>query len=277
MSYRIVIQVFDTARAIHERRHLHTSDDPAVLSLDTKTGLPPDLDKAVRSLKSDRVPKSVFEDLDTRETPPREEQKPKRALDPAAPAFNFNPAGSSVTTASSPRLKKREFPSLSIEPPFTPLRPLDWRFGPISIEWQEGHDRDGGDDMAPKSQLSVTSVSPAFETRGGSSWADEPMTRRIDVGFGVIHLYRDRPASAETEQQGGSSGGSSKAAALHDEPDEDDGQERDVILAILAIPPVWSVADLLNFVAPSLSADGISHVRILRSLSFDFFFCERRD
>jgi hypothetical protein len=274
MSYRIVVELFDTARAVHERRSLRTYD-PAVLSLDTKSGLPPDLDKAARSLRTARVPKDIFEKLESlepvEETRVEQERQPsRRALDPSAPAFTFSSFKSALPPVS-PRLKNREFPSLlSIAPPFTPLRPLDWRFGPISIEWQETDQTEeiskNNNEMASNPWLpEPTPQIPAISRRDseGSS------SSRIDVGFGVIHLYRDLPKTQSEQQQysadangGGSSKQLEEAAEL--EKNEDEDQDGDVILAILAIPPVWSVADLLKFVAPSLSAEAISHIRILR-------------
>ena len=92
--------------------------------------------------------------------------------------------------------------------------------------------------------------------KGGSGAKTKPDETRLELGHGIIHLYRESdaprapadPFAPSTSKDGG--GGATE--------DDADG----LVVAVLAIPSVLSVADFLLFVEPAV--DSISQIRILR-------------
>lgn len=206
--YVLRLSCFDETSALQARSSRPIDDSG--LSLDTRTGLPSELDKEALAHHSTwHIPLDLFDSLTT---PRPSTHSLKRRLNPQA--ITFDPTA------------EREAYASVIAPLFEPLRPLDYRFGRVAIDWID----------MPAGGVAGTAAQEAKTT--GS----------IDVGFGVVHLYRDNDVAAV-----GEAGPSTLPA-----------QEPCTILGVLAIPPVMSIADFLVFVQPA--ADSISQIRMIRCL-----------
>jgi hypothetical protein len=226
MPYRVVLDLFDPQQAIHKRKQagVHVAAFPDPLSLDTETGLPFAEDARVKA-----TPLALEECLQLFETwlTLDETPGPSRQLNPAADLF--------VPGSSSPRqtFKLNNVPTV-IQPVFSPLRQLDYRFSKISIDYR---------DMGPNKQA-------------GS----------IDVGFGVIHLYRDKKEVYQSDlplpetSSGTALIEGNGVRLVRVAPSTSDSLQ--CLIAVLSIPSVMSASEFLLFVEPA--TEYIRQIRILR-------------
>lgn len=134
-------------------------------------------------------------------------------------------------TAFAPSYSRKSKFSTTIKPPFEPFRRLDWRFGKIFVDMQD---------------------------------EQKQVTDAVDVGFGIIRLRRQPLTPNASAPPNKPKPSSSKQ--LQDASSEPPLPPVDVgdgcTLAILALPPVMTISDFLQFVAPG--EEMISQIRILR-------------
>lgn len=130
----------------------------------------------------------------------------------------------------------------------------DWRVGPVSIDSIDMEpQRDPVADLKSevgKSQSTVT------HTRGLYVPSD---TKTTDVGWGVVHLYKD---SQDTSDLPGHRGHGKHAGAKVDGADFD--LDKCSTLCILAVPSWMMPSDLLGFVGDQ-TRDDVSHFRLIRT------------
>ena len=150
---------------------------------------------------------------------------------------------------------------LSIAKPSSELASRDWRFGPVSIEsidmfaptmTASAHER--AKEKTP-SKDSKSSSGGGLHTKGVYLPSDPKTT---DVGWGVVHLYRDSQESSALESEAYTS----KHTV---DPDGNDFNFDDCnTLCILAVPSWMMPSDLLGFVGDQTRED-VSHFRLIRT------------
>lgn len=147
-------------------------------------------------------------------------------------------------------------PALSPVKPSSKLASRDWRFGPISIESIDmqstaSHERAKDKVMSKDGKLSNTGL----HTKG-IYLPSEPKT--TDVGWGVVHLYRDSQETAALD--------SDSHVVKHTGLQEKNGFNVDDCntLCILAVPSWMMPSDLLGFVGDQTRED-VSHFRLIRT------------
>ncbi|CAD0109286.1 unnamed protein product [Aureobasidium uvarum] len=112
----------------------------------------------------------------------------------------------------------------------------DWRYGPVTIE---------SIDMEP---TSTKLPSTGLHTKA----AYVPSTpKATDVGWGVVHLYRDSQETAALDHK-------------HVKDDVDFDPQQCTTLCILAVPSWMMPSDLLGFVGDQARED-VSHFRLIRT------------
>ncbi|GAB7352340.1 hypothetical protein MBLNU459_g2782t1 [Dothideomycetes sp. NU459] len=148
-------------------------------------------------------------------------------------------------------------PALSPAKPSSDIAARDWRYGPVAIE---------SIDMAPTTQSPSNrgTEKAATHGKGASSGLhtkavylpSDPKT--TDVGWGVVHLYRDTQEVAHLDPD----------AYMYKGLKDGTGQELDLeqctTLCILAVPSWMMPADVLGFVGDQ-TKDDVSHFRLIRT------------
>lgn len=142
-------------------------------------------------------------------------------------------------------------PALSPAKPSSEVASRDWRFGPVSIE--------SIDMVSTTKEKTVSkdgkSTSTGLHTKG-IYLPSEPKT--TEVGWGVVHLYRDAQETAGLDTEG--------YASKH--AGEQEGNDFSVddctTLCILAVPSWMMPSDLLGFVGDQTRED-VSHFRLIRT------------
>lgn len=150
--------------------------------------------------------------------------------------------------------KESASPALSPVKASSKIASRDWRFGPVSIESIDMTSQAGSTRKDQPATPGKNSNS-GLHTKGVYLPSDPKST---DVGWGVVHLYRD---TQETPALG-SDGHVTKHAA------EQDGAafnpEDCTTLCILAVPSWMMPSDLLGFVGDQ-TRDDVSHFRLIRT------------
>ncbi|KAG6813815.1 hypothetical protein H0H92_006759 [Tricholoma furcatifolium] len=130
--------------------------------------------------------------------------------------------------------------------PYSPPPNVDYRFGPIQIDWVDFEDMNKAPFSSTKErELGRGTVQATFvpHTRTKSGTTNLPE--------GVVHVFRDSAEKA-TPQDLESTTSSSQNT------DDFDG----VMLGVLAVPTYMTPSDFLAFVAPA--AEGMAHLRLIR-------------
>ncbi|PPQ62858.1 hypothetical protein CVT24_006256 [Panaeolus cyanescens] len=127
---------------------------------------------------------------------------------------------------------------------------IDYRFGPISIDWTDfdymSTAASGKEKSHSKGHAEATFV-PHTHTKSGTTNLPE----------GTVHIFRDgssRPSMKELESQ-------VAGLSLGDTLESEDG----IMLAVLAVPSWMTPSNFLEFIAPA--EGGISHLRIIRDFA----------
>lgn len=295
---RLVISLFDHQAAYNERQESGAFISKSavagqdLVSLDTYTGLPYELEQAILARYEDlerqiKLPEDIWQDLSK---PDRFQlTSAARTADKGSLSSSLNAQAVEFTPGqSSPRKKSRGI-SETIHPVFAPLRSLDWRFGfievdyleaPVRMNYQQQYPPHAGiharSPLSPSRTLELPAI---FEKRSRSNThdpkeepPDEPRSKQspgagtLDLGFGVIHLYKDA-FDIESEKEGNhaSQAGNSRRArsssdsGLNDYPATSDAGS---MVAILGVPSNWSTADFLAFIDDSV--DALQQMRIMR-------------
>ena len=144
-------------------------------------------------------------------------------------------------------LKEPASPALPPAKPSSEVAAKDWRFGPISID---------SINMASKEKVTPSKSQGGLHTRGVYIPSE---TKTTDVGWGVVHLYRDMQETTALEDGNQRSMGGKSTAG--------DGQldvDQCNTLCILAVPSWMMPSDLLGFVGDQTRED-VSHFRLIRT------------
>lgn len=120
----------------------------------------------------------------------------------------------------------------------------DWRFGPVRIESFDVHDETmaGSEQPTPAASLGPNLGGPGTDTKGQFMPLD---CKNTEVGWGVVHLYREAQDPEQTNTSTESLNG-------------DNG----TILCIPAVPGYLSPVGFLNFVGQTWLRD-VAHYRML--------------
>lgn len=145
-------------------------------------------------------------------------------------------------------------PALSPAKPSSEVASRDWRFGPVSIETMDMMSTT--DEQAKeKASKHAKSSNTGLHTKGVYLPSDPKTT---DVGWGVVHLYRDTQETRALEQD--------SYGSKHIPDKEADGFSLDdcSTLCILAVPSWMMPSDVLGFVGDQTRED-VSHFRLIRT------------
>ena len=161
-------------------------------------------------------------------------------------------------------------------------RVRDWRFGAVSIESinmrratmpvnQKGSRGSDGQEPENKNGTGTgTTVATGPATLGQYVPAE---TATTDVGWGVVHLYRDAKETVELENRSSADTTRRRDVHTHDNSrgsgasSAQDGsfKEKDcTTLCVLAVPSYMTSSDLLGFVGERTRED-VSHFRLIRT------------
>lgn len=152
-------------------------------------------------------------------------------------------------------------------PALTPAKPSnaasarDWRYSAVSVE--------SIDMLARRSSASLSAAAKGGSTKTSTSGLhtkavylpSDPKT--TDVGWGVVHLYRDADESDVREDHAPPRRSLDRIKAEEEEKDKFDLQEC-TTLCILAVPSWMMPSDLLGFVGDQARED-VSHFRLIRT------------
>jgi BRCA1-associated protein len=272
--YSIVLELFD---------HQAPPSHPSPLHPRTASRLPTHLDAQLRSASSRLVlpasnkdfwlPLPATSPLSTLtapvDSPP---PPPKRALSyPRIWSQSSGPLSPPAIPTAQLWTPSQPPPApTSTTAPATGQQPqLDFRFGPLAIDWVESPTAARSTPMSPSlSAPSVPSEGSASTSTSApplqwnptsprpSSTVALPKTRsrtpeksgRTELNWGIIHLFRESGAQADESDE------KQKRKAM----DEDDG----TVVGMVSVPGVLTAASILTFLSPAL--ESVAQLRILR-------------
>lgn len=192
------------------------------------------------------------------------QQKYTKLPKPVASSSDLSLVSGSRYRAHSRRYSQRARPSFSehhdspvpvIKPPARSAHkrtqsfaPKDWRFDTISILSIDMKPSDGDTSTRPraKSLKHPATTSGGLATKGKFIPSDPKDT---EIGWGVVHLYRDGQETPGLYDEGTSSGFN---------------EEECTTLCILAVPSYMTPSDFLGFVGEQTRED-VSHFRLIRT------------
>ncbi|KAF1350622.1 hypothetical protein BDV97DRAFT_349985 [Delphinella strobiligena] len=148
-------------------------------------------------------------------------------------------------------------PRLSPAAPSSELAGRDWRFGPVSVESIDMVlTSTTGNQGANKAMTKDTKTSNNGLHTKAVYLPSEPKT--TDVGWGVVHLYRDTEETAALDADGYTN------KHVGEQEKSDFNVEDCTTLCILAVPSWMMPSDLLGFVGDQ-TRDDVSHFRLIRT------------
>ncbi|ORY69163.1 hypothetical protein BCR35DRAFT_354712 [Leucosporidium creatinivorum] len=275
--YSIVIELFD---------HHALPSHPSPLQPRTPTRLPPQLDAQLRASSSRLVlpasnrdfwlPLPATSSLSTLATAPVTSPPPPPTRALSSPRIWSQSSGPlsppAIATAQLWTPSQPPPPSTST-PAATGQQPqLDFRFGPLAIDWVDSPT------AAPlrSSPMSPSLSAPSLPSEGSSSSSSAPPLQwnptsprpssalalpkprspprtpeksgRTELNWGIIHLFRESGAQAEESDE------KQKRKAM----DGDDG----TVVGMVSVPGVLTAASLLTFISPAL--ESVAQLRLLR-------------
>lgn len=140
----------------------------------------------------------------------------------------------------------------------------DWRFDRVSIQSIDMAPRAAAHgDAGPrgKSVNNTARANSGLATKGKFTPADPKNT---EVGWGVVHLYRDAQETPGLYDDTASSAGSDGGAVVSDVERPAFNEEDCTTLCILAVPSYMTPSDLLGYVGEQTRED-VSHFRLIRT------------
>ncbi|KAK4705885.1 BRCA1-associated protein, partial [Phenoliferia sp. Uapishka_3] len=248
------------ARATYTYRVPLISTSPLLPS--TQTLLPPNLDRDLRATQPSLcLPRTFWQNLPTSAN--LDTQSP-RSRQPSASSQQPQAQASATRPPLPPAAPQRTLSDS--RPPSDQQATLDFRFGPLSLDWV-----DYPNPRSPPLSPPLPPSSPTQSTAAGSSntWlttSPRPPPAQLkrprgatmerppeksgttELYWGTVHLYRE--LGAETED----SNGKEKQSAM----DMDDG----TVVGMVAVPGNVTAAALLAFISPAL--DSVMQLRVLR-------------
>lgn len=213
------------SQAAASSNHNHNHNNPIFVPT-------PETDIFKTPFPAHRTSKSIAHSL-------RHRHSPAASLDgQGSPAAKSRPASAHGDALLLPErnvaLKEPASPVIPPTKASSQAAARDWRYGPVSIE-----SIDMEATKVPSSGLHTKAVYL-------------PSTpKSTDVGWGVVHLYRDSQETAALDHK-----------LVKDDPDFDPNQC--TTLCILAVPSWMMPSDLLGFVGDQTRED-VSHFRLIRT------------
>ncbi|OIW25145.1 zf-UBP-domain-containing protein [Coniochaeta ligniaria NRRL 30616] len=179
-------------------------------------------------------------------------------LNPSSSTYpsTSTPAEETATTEPHWRARKESFPPPTFGAGLKPQTALrDWRFGRLSVESFDmdttTHNTHKREDGVPAASLGPTFGGPGQSTKGRYVPLE---TRNTEVGWGIVHLYREGSGAGDGEVVSGEGKGEGSGGV-------DDGEDG-TILCIPAVPSYLSPSDFLGFVGEKWRGD-VSHYRMV--------------
>lgn len=268
--YSVLIELYD---------HSAEPSDSSPLHHNTATRLPPHLDAKLRAASSRLVLPRSSKDFWSLQLP---------SAAPLDTLVNSSPPAGPQRALSSPRVWSESFSSGPLSPPviataqlWTPSQPppsaaaptsgqqprLDYRFGPLEVDWIDSPSPAPlrAPPMSPSLsapslpapgpsdpvQWNPTSPRPApiqLQPKPRSPPRSPETSGRTELNWGVVHLFRESGAAPEE------SSAKDKRKAM----DEDDG----TVVGMVSVPGILTAAAILAFVSPAL--ESIAQLRLLR-------------
>lgn len=133
-------------------------------------------------------------------------------------------------------LKEPASPTIPPKKASSEIAARDWRYGPVTIE---------SIDMEP-----TPTKLPSTGLHTKAAYVPSA-AKATDVGWGVVHLYRDSQETAALDHK-------------HVKDDADFDSQQCTTLCILAVPSWMMPSDLLGFVGDQARED-VSHFRLIRT------------
>lgn len=298
---RLVVNIFDYRTAYIKRKESGAFISKSAVSgqdlasLDTYTGLPHELEQEILARYHDlerrvRLPSDIWQDLNNPDsfTAALADREAVAEDHEGRSSKSLNAQAAEFTPGQTSSRKKSRGISETIRPVFTPLRSLDWRFGFIEVDYLESpvkmnhqlqHPPQYGNARSPLSPSRTLELPAIFEMRARSNSHDpsdakvaerlktppSPGAGTLDLGFGVIHLYRDHLDTDDSEEAKASHTESSHHVRRSSNSivnGEDRKSDEGSMVAILGVPCNWTTADLLAFIDNSV--DSVHQMRIMR-------------
>lgn len=178
----------------------------------------------------------------------------------------YSTADTSSTTSSDKPIKWRPGPEATIfddfrllaETELSPRRAVidsatqeeiaasDWRCGQVSVVSMDPYSSEAGSSRAGPAAAPM--LGPTFSGAGTSTKAE---CIPVDIGWGVVHFYRDGEEIPRPSQ-----------AAKHGADEEEEGDADYTTLCVPAVPTYMSPGDFVGFVGEKWLSD-ISHCRLV--------------
>ncbi|GAA5998587.1 Etp1p [Rhodotorula paludigena] len=258
--FAVVLELYDPALLA-----VPPSPSPSPLLPTTRTRLPPQLDSDFRAKQSRLVlPKTgkSFWDTPLPASRPLDTRTPGVLSSASLSTSVPSPSAAPTSPPVAPRTWSESFglpspPAVATADLWTPSKGqlpttshkaiLDFRFGPLAIDWIVHPEPRG---MAP-----LVSPRPAAASLPGQRQPSPSISRSArppessgttETYWGTIHLYREQGAEPSSMDE--------KRKAK----EADDGRA----VALVSVPGVLNAAALLEFIAPAL--DDVEQVRMLR-------------
>lgn len=202
------------------------------------------------------------------------------AFQPGRGAYRHQPPESSFESHSiDVHTTSRQIVSETIKPVFASLRTLDWRFGLIRVDYIEAPIDTSATWASASSAVMMSPGSSSFElpaifekhprNRSDSAHKECNQSCRkgtINLGYGLIHLYRDPTDNSPDDIAAGlqpTPSCSKSAARSHTENVADTEEEQgSKLVAVLAVPSNWAISDFLEFIGPVVP--NIEQMRLMR-------------
>lgn len=158
-------------------------------------------------------------------------------------------------------LRETHSPALFPAKPSSEAAAKDWRFDTVTIESidMEGTATDENGRGRGKSLTQSKSSSAGLHTKGVYVPSEVKAT---DVGWGVVHLYRDTQETPELDPDTYIAG--KNQTSVHGADDGHFDIEQCTTLCVLAVPSWMGPADFLGFVGDRTRED-VSHFRMIRT------------
>lgn len=137
--------------------------------------------------------------------------------------------------------------------------PKDWRFGRVSIQSIDMEGGSGADTGRHRGKSVGQNARPGGMAVRGAFVPSDP--KNTEVGWGVVHLYRDAKETPGLYDD--SSSGIDSDGAQGDEASSFDDSDC-TTLCILAVPSYMTPSDFLGFVGEQTRED-VSHFRLIRT------------
>ncbi|OMP86486.1 RING finger protein ETP1-like protein [Diplodia seriata] len=214
-------------------------------------------------------------------SPPRSRKNPRRSktaysvdLSSNRPAVTQRPSYSERRNSHLDSSSSAAAPASEALKSLTPKKPTgttvaatatkDWRFDRVSVqsidmEEARASDQDGARGKSVGN--TARAAGSGLATKGKFIPADP---RNTEVGWGVVHLYRDAQETPGLYDDTASSAGSDGGGVGNDGEKQSFNEEDCTTLCILAVPSYMTPSDFLGYVGEQTRED-VSHFRLIRT------------